>query len=287
MSIALLPRLEWEAARAAHRAQVEPEIDPARMENPVESFMWTYYSYRPRELRRYHPGALASLADAPEYLERRGYGTRSEGVGVSEAFIAQRRATLEFVLGLLDATAARTANFGCFGMHEWAMVYQLSNEEIRHSKFPLRIGSAATNALVEEIGVRCTHYDAFRFFTAPAIPLNAIHPIREDQPKNEQPGCIHANMDLYKWAYKLAPIIPSSMVLAYFQNARELREIDMRASPYDLVDIGYEPILMETSEGRAEYARIQRELAQQTAPLRAEFAGYIRKVLETFTSSVQ
>ena len=98
MSIALLPRLEWEAARAAHRVQVEPEIDPARLENPVESFMWTYYSYRPRELRRYHPGALVTLEDGPEYLERRGYGARDEGVGVSEAFMAQRRSTLEFVL---------------------------------------------------------------------------------------------------------------------------------------------------------------------------------------------
>ena len=77
------------------------------------------------------------------------------------------------------------------------------------------------------------------------------------------------------------------MVLAYFHNARELREIDMRASPYDLADIGYEPILMETSEGRAEYARIQRELAHKTAPLRTEFADYIRRILETFTSSVQ
>jgi len=285
--IGLLPRLEWEAARAAHRAQVEPEIDPARMENPVESFMWTYYSYRPRELRRYHPGALATLEDAPEYLERRGYGARGDGVGVSEAFIAARRSTLEFVLGLLDATASRSPQFGCFGMHEWAMVYQLNNEEIRHSKFPLRIGSAATNALVEELGVRCTHYDAFRFFTAPAVPLNAIHPVREDQPKNEQPGCIHANMDLYKWAYKLAPIIPSSMVLAYFRNARDLRKVDMQASPYDLADIGYKPILMETTEGRAEYARVQRDLANQTAPLRAELATYIRRVLETFTSSAQ
>ena len=112
MSISLLPRLEWEAARAAHRVQVEPEIDPARLENPVESFMWTYYSYRPRELRRYHPGALVTLEDGPEYLERRGYGARDEGVGVSEAFIAQRRSTLEFVLGLLEATASRPANFG-------------------------------------------------------------------------------------------------------------------------------------------------------------------------------
>jgi hypothetical protein len=249
--------------------------------------MWTYYSYRPRELRRYHPGALATLEDAPEYLERRGYGVRTGGMGVSEAFIEQRRSTLEFVLGLLEATASRPANFGCFGMHEWAMVYQISSEEIRHSTFPLRIGSEGTNALVEELGVRCTHYDAFRFFTAPAIPLNAIHPVREDQPKNEQPGCIHANMDLYKWAYKLAPIIPSSMVLAYFRNARELRKIDMRASPYDLKEIGFSPILMETTEGRAEYARIQKELANQTAPLRAEFATYIQKVLEMFTSSAQ
>ena len=77
------------------------------------------------------------------------------------------------------------------------------------------------------------------------------------------------------------------MVFAYFQNARALREIDMRASPYDLANIGYEPILMETAEGRAEYARIQKVLAHQTAPLRAEFADYIRIVLETFTSSAQ
>jgi hypothetical protein len=94
-------------------------------------------------------------------------------------------------------------------------------------------------------------------------------------------------MDLYKWAYKLAPIIPSSMVLAYFRNARDLRKVDMQASPYDLADIGYKPFLMETTEGRAEYARIQRDLANQTAPLRAELATYIRRVLETFTSSAQ
>jgi hypothetical protein len=42
----------------------------------------------------------------------------------------------------------------------------------------------------------------------------------------------------------------------------------MRASPYDLADLGYEPILVETPEGRAEYATSQRAFADRAARLR-------------------
>ena len=35
--------------------------------------------------------------------------------------------------------------------------------------------------------------------------------------------------------------------------------LDMRASPYDLVDLGYPPVPIENADGRAEYARHQRD----------------------------
>jgi len=41
---------------------------------------------------------------------------------------------------LMRATAARTPHFGCFGMHEWAMVYRLRPEQVRHAAWPLRLG---------------------------------------------------------------------------------------------------------------------------------------------------
>ena len=74
----------------------------------------------------------------------------------------------------------------------------------RHA-VPLRLGQAGTDAVVEAHPIRCTHFDAFRFFTPPAVGRNRLQPTRETQPELEQPGCLHATMDLYKWAYKLEP----------------------------------------------------------------------------------
>ena len=76
-------------------------------------------------------------------------------------------------------------------------------------------------------------------------------------------------MDLYKWAYKLTPLVSSDLVTDCFALAREIRALDMRASPYDLADLGYPPVRVETAEGRAEYAVAQRSFAERAAPLRA------------------
>jgi hypothetical protein len=75
-------------------------------------------------------------------------------------------------------------------------------------------------------------------------------------------------MDLYKWAYKLSPLVESELVADAFALARDIRAVDMRASPYDLAGFGYEPIEVETAEGRNQYARAQREFAERAAPLR-------------------
>jgi hypothetical protein len=182
------------------------------------------------------------------------------------AYLARRRGTIEFVANLLRATASRPAHLSCFGLHEWAMVYR--TDEVRHQKVPLRLGHAGTDTVVESMSLRCTHYDAFRFFTPDAVGRNAEPLTREDQVAREQPGCLHANMDLYKWGFKLAPLIPSGMLLDFFEFACAARELDMRASPYDLTEYGYDPVRIETPTGRAEYVRAQSALAEQSANLR-------------------
>ncbi len=193
------------------------------------------------------------------------------------AYLARRRDTLEFVANLLRATASRPAQLSCFGLHEWAMVYR--TDDVRHRQVPLRLGAADTDAVVEAMSLRCTHFDAFRFFTPDAVGRNARPLTRADQVATEQPGCLHANMDLYKWSFKLVPLVSSTLVLECFELACAARELDMRASPYDLGDYGYTPIPIETPSGRAEYVRRQAELAERAATLRATLLAACEELL--------
>ncbi|MBY8852136.1 3-methyladenine DNA glycosylase, partial [Saccharothrix sp. MB29] len=103
-------------------------------------------------------------------------------------------------------------------------------------------------------------------FTPDARPRNTLQPTRETQVELEQPGCLHANMDLFKWAYKLDPATPSELVADCFELAARVRELDMRASPYDLSALGYGPVAVETAEGRAEYVRRQAAFAEESGP---------------------
>jgi hypothetical protein len=145
----------------------------------------------------------------------------------------------------------------------------------------LRLGAEGTAAVVDSLPVRCSHYDAFRFFTPAARPLNRLQPERALSPELEQCGCLHANMDLYKWAYKLAPFAPSELVADAFALAREIRELDMRASPYDLRAMGLTPVAIETPEGRAEYEALQREFSRRAEPIRARLISLCEALLES------
>ncbi len=266
----------WRARRRAHERRVDAWLAPhlARRrrgeKHPVEDFLFTYYSHRPAQLRRWHPGAGVVLRDADPAEFGRDYRADAAGVTLDTEGVRARRAeSVDWTRRLLAATAGRPAQFGCFGMHEWAMVYRQTQEEVRHNAWPLRLSPERTAAVVEERGVRCSHFDAYRFFTAPARPLNVLTPTRESQHDLEQPGCLHANMDLYKYAYKLSPLVPSELVADCFELAREIRALDMRASPYDLSELGHPPVRVETPEGRAEYATAQRGFAERAARLRA------------------
>ena len=264
---------EWRAREAHHRDRADALTAAWRartqtsVKHPVEDFLFTYYPYRPSLLRRWHPGA-ATLENAAhdERASWKWYCVEGDDLAVDTVtLLADRASSIRFISSLLSSTAARPGNFGCFGLHEWAMAYKA--DEQRHA-VPLRLGAAGTDAVVENARIACTHIDAYRFFTPEAAPLNKLRPTRENQPLMEQPGCLHANMDVYKWAIKLGPLVAGETLLDSFELARDIRELDMRASPYDLADWGLAPVQIETDEGRTEYEIAQRGFAERAQALR-------------------
>lgn len=279
---------EWLTRRAAHEARVAPWIEPrlARMSrgerHAVDDFLFEYYSYRPGQLRRWHPGVGVEILGpaSEEYLAFPQYRRGPAGgvLAAVESWKPERFVFVRWLRDLLVAVRDRPPFFGCSGLHEWAMVYR--SEEIRHARWPLRLGAEGTAAVVDSLPVRCSHYDAFRFFTPEARPLNRLQPERATSPQFEQCGCLHANMDLYKWAYKLAPFTSSELVTDAFALAREIRELDMRASPYDLRALGLEPVAIEAPEGRAEYEVLQRDFSRRAEPIRARLISLCETLLE-------
>jgi len=271
----ILPESEWAPRAAAHRGRVASFTAAHRVgaghgqTHPVWDFLFTYYSLRPRQLAVWHPGYGTVLAGpgAGHYLTRAGYVAADGGVTVGRDYLRSRLGAVGFVAGLLRSTASRPPRFGCFGMHEWAMVYRAGG--VRHAGVPLRLGAAGTDAVVESMPLRCSHFDAYRFFTAPAATRNEGRPTRATQGDWEQPGCVHANMDVYKWCYKLSPLVDSDLLMSCLELAAEARALDMQASPYDLREFGFEPVAVEEPAGRAEYVRRQTRVAEHAAPLRA------------------
>jgi hypothetical protein len=294
--VEVLAREEWEARAASHRARLAAYVDPhlARRRDgathPVHDFLFSYYSQRPAQLLRWHPGFGVALAQAPERAEIKGYTLTTGPTGVPGAVttvatdhLLAQRVLLETLLRLLRSTAARPGSFGCFGMHEWAMVYRA--DETRHPQ-PLRLGAERTDRVVESHRVACSHFDAFRFFTAAAVPLNALSPGAHDRADFEQPGCLHGGMDLYKHAFRLTPLICSDLVADAFELAWDIRILDMRAAPYDLTGWRLDPtgepwtpVPVETPEGKAEYVRLQRHFSERAAPIRNRLIAECERLL--------
>ena len=291
----ILPVADWRPLAAAHAARVDAFVEPhlARradhVKHPVHDFLFTYYSQRPAQLRRWHPGHGIALEDAPDHAALKGYeqvecarGTdgrvTAHSTRVAEAYVASQRPLLTQLHTLLTATAGRAPHYGCFGLHEWAMVHRSAEHGTRHD-WPLRLGQAGTDAVVESHRIGCSHFDAFRFFTPSARPLNTLQPGRDDRPDFEQPGCLHAGMDLYKHAFRLTPMVSSDLVADCFELARDIRVLDMRAAPYDLTDLGFEPVPIETAAGKAAYVEAQRGFAERGAPLRARLIAECERLL--------
>jgi hypothetical protein len=287
----VLEREEWRPRADAHAARVDALVAEHLgrrrdgVKHPVHDFLFTYYSFRPAQLRRWHPGWGVALADAPAYDGLKGYDLVSGAMRVTETYVATQRPLVEAIHALLAATAGRAPQLGCFGLHEWAMVHRA--DETRHD-WPLRLGGSGTDAVVESHRIVCSHFDAFRFFTDSARPLNTLRPGRDDRAAYEQPGCLHGNMDLYgKVAVRLTPLIPSALVADAFELAWDIRTLDMRAAPYDFTGLTLDPtgepwtpVPIETPEGKAEYVAMQREFSERGAPIRQRLIDECERLLD-------
>jgi len=303
----VLPADVWLHHEAAHQARVRRYADPylarrsAGKKHPVEDFLFTYYTQKPGQLLRWHPGHGVVLT-GPEAAVRAGwkyYRMLDDGALAAAGlpagttavvfdrspFLAERKEALQFAEVILRGTALRPAQFGCFGLHEWAMVYHQDKFELRHEYLQLRLGAARTDRVVEDNRIRCSHFDAFRFYTPDAIPLNELTPNRDNQRSMEQPGCLHANMDLYKWAYKLAPALPSELVMDCFELSWRVRAMDMQASPYDLAEWGYPAIPIETAAGKAQYVEYQRAFSAEAQELRGRLLDALAPLIDEIRNS--
>ena len=261
--------------RVARRADEHLERRSRDLKHPVHDFLFTYYNFPPTKLKRWLPAlgqdlevsdedvaAMPWLVEAPMI--------RNEGAcRLDPKQMPSKAADLAcWVAALCRAIQDRPPRFRCFGLHEWAMVYRLPCEKIRHQGYELRLSPDQVASVVDSMTVCCSHYDAYRFFTPDALPLNTLRPTLESRIDLEQGGCLHTNMDLYKWSSKLWPWIGSDLVGECFDLAWAGRDLDMRASPYDLAHLGYKPVLIETAEGRVQYEEEQRDLAARASDLR-------------------
>jgi hypothetical protein len=298
----VLSSSNWLSREAAHQQRVRQYAEPylARRstgrKHPVEDFLFTYYTQKPGQLLRWHPGDAVVLSGQEAQrragwkyyrqlddveLDVAGLPTGSTALTFDrETFLKDRLEAVRFAAIILQGTALRPAQFGCFGLHEWAMVYRQDKFELRHEYLKLRLGSEGTDRVVEDNRIRCSHFDAFRFYTPDAVPLNELSPSRENQRGMEQPGCLHANMDLYKWAYKLSPALPSELVMDCFELSWRVRAMDMQASPYDLEQWGYPAIRIETTEGKAEYVEHQRAFSAEAQALRGKLLQALNPLMD-------
>ena len=277
MPLTVAPVLDattWRSLAAAHAERADAftagrrERRSRQQKHAIEDFLFEYYPVTPAVLRRWHPGVGVALEAPAPHADWRWYRSLDDGTVVldGDAFVADRAEAVRFIHGLLSATVGRPALTGCFGLHEWAMVYR-EGDEHRHP-LPLRLGSAGTDAVVETHKIRCTHFDAYRFFTPEAVGRNTLRPTRDSMTAMEQPGCLHAGMDVYKWATKLGPAVPGDLLLDCFALARDIRTLDMQASPYDVTTYGLDPVAIETPEGKAQYVAAQRVFAERGNALR-------------------
>lgn len=287
----ILPTATWLEQQATHRTRAGLHTLPARerrdrgQPHPIADFLFHYYPFPFSLLENWHPGLGVTLAwpdhDMPPPFTSRHY-ILADGLLMAdpEKISAKERQRLAWTVELLEATSDRAPNFACHGLHEWAMVYR--GKQVRHEKtLRLRLPQQEIDALVESRPLCCSHHDAFRFFAAEARPLNRWQPDLESRIHHEQPACLHANMDLYKWAAKAMPWVGSDLLLDCFELAVELRDLDMRASPYDLSDWGRTPVPIETPEGWHEYETEQKRLAEIARPLRYRLITQIRRTLTT------
>lgn len=280
----LLPERLWRDRERRHRDTVDAltrdhlHRRQRGTPHPVVDFLFTYYRTSVGAIRRWHPGPGVILENAHHgpraqwrHYRRETLHGRTGLIVDPDSVLSRGGPRLRHSRAVAEATASRPGATNCFGLHEWAMLYRDRSDGIRHGGVPLRVTHEQVDEVVRSSRLRCTHFDAFRFFTEPARPLNELPLSRGAQVSHEQPACLHAGMDIYAYTTALEAGAPGELLLDSLRAAFSAREVDMRSSPYDLSEWGLAPIPVETPRGRAEFVAFQRAWITRTQALRSRY----------------
>jgi hypothetical protein len=162
--------------------------------HPIYNFLFAYYfSFNKSILKKYSPGVGVMLPGATfeeqPYLAVSSYGNPFINSGYywdlsRVAIPVKKKRSAEYIYNILRAIDSKSPSFCCYGLHEWAMLYDpsgigaaknLNNDRLRKfQSLPLRLSVENVREVVESNKLRCTHFDAFRYFTDPAKPLNSL-----------------------------------------------------------------------------------------------------------------
>src|SRR5699024_7067416 len=124
---------EWQSHQRKHHHRTGKIIDPYLQQknhhhkDPVIDFLFEYYAFRPSHLKRWSPGFGVMLEDAdqdntPDISE---LSVTEDGAFLNpDYFPDKRKRAARWILELLEKSLHKKPSFGCFGMHEWAMVYK-------------------------------------------------------------------------------------------------------------------------------------------------------------------
>jgi hypothetical protein len=318
LDMLMYPALPKELLALSDTIQQKKRMHSINM-NPIHNFLHSYYQYSIQDISKFSPGLGIGMESysSSSWVHEKFITVKDNGVGYVDVDRILNTpngrygwVNIQRGRDVLRATSTRVPFFGCFGLHEWAMLYsgrnmlatsaaaaaaaaaaagaanQPSGPLPKHQAgLNLRVSQEVIDEVVDtSCQLKCTHFDAVRFFHPGAKDLNALQlPDRQrDQVRHEQPGCVHANMDLFMYAFKLYPFVPAPLLVDALRLAIDARRVDMRASPYDVS--GYAecdpPICVETTEGRRLYVREQQKLAANAVPIRVALLQCYNSVLE-------
>ena len=256
------------------------------MKHPVHDFLFTYYSHGPAQLRRWHPGYGVALADAPEYAALKGY---VDGAGTAWRTSTSQPATCRRVAD--PPPAARDGrrgrpNFGCFGLHEWAMVYRLAEDETRHADWPLRLGAGRHRR-----GRRGPPDRLLALRRLPVLHRRRRAPLNTLAPGPRRPAGVRAAGLPARRDGPLQARLPAHADDRLRPGRRLLRARPGHPRPrHARVAVrprrpGLRAGADRDAEGKAEYAAAQREFAERGAPLRARLVEECERLLAATRST--
>ena len=309
----MLKRSEWRSRADAHRCRVRDLLGgmfydrKVHDRHPIYNFLFNYYRFRPhRTIERYSAGldfALESCSSGDDeslYLPSSKYLSVKDGcieMDPVKSLNEKSVTRIRNLCTLLEIVQRRPPNFSCFGVHEFAMLHSGARHSFFQKKagLELRMSQREIDDVVERAPIRCTHFDATRHFPDSALRSCRVKTSPALRTKNEQAGCIHTNLDLFKFSLRLWPFASSELVADALELAIRARELDMRASPYDLSsvsdftelgrDFDLTPVLIETESGRAEFRDSTMVLYRDSLPIRDRLIKVASSVLDCVSST--